>query len=397
MAAGLAVAVVGTAACSSSGASIEASPPSTASTSGPAGSRAGTSSGSTSGASATVFPGAEWDTVDPAVAGMDAARLEAMAEQARSAGSNCLVVTRHGKLVKEWYWNGKSPDSTQEVFSATKSYASALVGIAQAEGKLDIDEPASKYITEWQGTPSEPVTIKNLLSNDSGRYYNAATDYVEMAVGAPDKTAFAVGLTQQHPVGTHWDYNNSAIQTLSRVLEVATGQEAADYAEEKLLGPIGMADSTMKKDSSGGTLTFMGLDSTCRDMARFGHLFLQEGSWSGTQVVPSDYVDESTSPSQSLNPSYGYLWWLNTKGRGAAQATGAGAGDGDQERQLAPGAPENAFFALGLGNQHIAVLPDSGVVAVRLGPVNTPGATQTFPPQVIAEMTQAAVSGPPGG
>jgi len=220
-----------------------------------------------------------------------------------------------------------------------------------------------------------------------------------MAVKAPDKTAFAIGLDQQYPPDTHWDYNNSAIQTLSRVLKVATGMEAAEYAQQKLLGPIGMADSKMKKDSSGGTLTFMGLDSTCRDMARFGNLMLDGGSWGGTQVIPQAWVKESTSPSQQLNPGYGYLWWLNTKSdpAGAAQATGGTAEAGSGPRQLAPGVPEDAFFALGLGDQHIAVFPDSGVVAVRLGPVNVPGATAKFGPAAIAQLTQAAMTGSPQG
>lgn len=380
-------------ACSSSG-TTTAAPAGSSSTVAPGPGAPGSTAPSGSG---RVVPGERWETVDPAAAGFDPAKLDAMAAQAEAAGSNCLLVTRNGKLVKEWYWNGKGPDSTQEVFSATKSYTSALVGIAQAEGKLQIDEPASKYITEWKGTPSESVTIKDLLSNDSGRHYDFATDYSDMAVKAPDKTAFAIGLDQQYPPGTHWDYNNSAIQTLSRVLKVATGMEAAEYAQQKLLGPIGMADSKMKKDSSGGTLTFMGLDSTCQDMARFGNLFLDGGSWGTTQVIPQAWVDESTSPSQDLNPGYGYLWWLNTKSdpAGAAQATGGAAEGGSGPRQLAPGVPEDAFFALGLGDQHIAVFPDSGVVAVRLGPVNNPNATAKFRPTDIAQLTQAAIVGPP--
>ncbi|MEZ5142395.1 MAG: serine hydrolase domain-containing protein [Acidimicrobiales bacterium] len=358
----------------------------------------GTTQAPTSAAASRVVPGAQWQTVDPAEAGFDPAKLETMAQQAEAAGSNCLLVTRDGKLVKEWYWNGTGPDSAQEVFSATKSYTSALVGIAQAEGKLSIDEPASKYITEWQGTPSEKITIKNLLSNDSGRYYDDKTDYVDMAVGARDKTAFAIGLSQQSEPGTVWKYNNSAIQTLSRVLEKATGTSPSDYAQQKLLGPIGMTDSKMKKDAAGNTLTFMGLDSTCRDMARFGNLYLDGGSWGGAQVVPGDWVKESTTPSQQLNPGYGYLWWLNTRSdpSAAAQATGSQT-DSTTPKQLAPGVPEDAFFALGLGDQHIAIFPDSGVVAVRLGPVNTPGATAKFRPADIATMTQAAVAGEPTG
>ena len=86
---------------------------------------------------------------------------------------------------------------------------------------LDINEPASKYITEWQGTPSESVTIRDLLANASGRFWSLNSDYNEL-IRAPDKTAYAIGLAQQAPPETTWNYNNSAIQTLDAVIKRAT-------------------------------------------------------------------------------------------------------------------------------------------------------------------------------
>src|SRR5690606_22418798 len=104
-----------------------------------------------------------------AAMGLDAEVLEEIAADAEAAGSNCLVVTRHGRIVDERYWNGTDPATTQEVFSATKSITSTLVGIAQDRGLLSIQDPASVYIPQWADGPSKGVTVENLLSNDSGR------------------------------------------------------------------------------------------------------------------------------------------------------------------------------------------------------------------------------------
>jgi len=315
-----------------------------------------------------TFPGVRWDTEDPGPAGLDPARLEALAEEAEAAGSSCLVVVKDGKVVADHTWPG--PEARpREVFSATKSVASTLVGIAEARGDLDITQSAADFIPEWKGTDAEAVTVEDILSNTSGRQWDAGTDYNQMAFRAPDKTAFAIALGMEARPGEVWAYNNSAIQTLDAVLETATGTHPSDFVEEVLLEPIGMHESDLRRDSAGNALTFMGLSSTCLDMARFGYLFLRHGDWAGEQVVPADWVEAATSPSSDLTTAYGYLWWLNRKGRLAspAVATEGPGGSGPPEGQMLPGAPEDIYWALGLGDQVVAVLPDEGIVAVRLG------------------------------
>ncbi|MEZ5208715.1 MAG: serine hydrolase [Acidimicrobiales bacterium] len=376
--AGAAATLVLVAACSSTS-DPAASGASSTSQAAPSGSTGTTAGGVAADTTGITFPGEDWSEIDAAAAGMDPAVLESVAAEAEAGGSSCFVVTRNGELVDEWYWNGADPSSTQEIFSATKSFTSILTGIAQDEGKLSIDDPAADYISAWQGTPAEAITVKNLLSNNSGRHWDFQTDYLDMATKAPDKTAFAIDLEMDAAPGEVWAYNNAAIQTLDEVLQVATGESPAIYGTEKLLEPIGMADSTWKTDASGNTLTFMGLDSTCRDMARFGTLLLADGTWDGTQVVSADYVDEATSPSQELNEAYGYLIWLNHLGTVAnpVQPT-TGVEGGSTVGQMVPGAPEDMFFALGLGNQVILVDPASGVVATRIGPVNRPAGSTQF-------------------
>lgn len=306
-----------------------------------------------------AWPDPDWSTTSAGEAGIDQASLDSLAVQAEAAGSQCLVVTRDGELVGEWYWGGADEDTEREAFSVTKSVTATLVGIAADQGHLDIDQPASDFITEWQGTPSEPVTIRNLISNDSGRYHDVATDYLSMASQAADKTAFSIELDQQHEPGTTWVYNNAAIQTLEAVLERATGMPVGDFAEENLFSPIGM-DSRIATDPAGNTLTFMGLQTTCRDLARFGLLYLRDGEWQGEQVVSESFVEEAVEPSQDVNPEYGFLWWIIGEDGGE---TAPGQGD-------LPEAGPSGYAALGLGDQVLAVYPEDGLVVTRLGNAN---------------------------
>jgi CubicO group peptidase (beta-lactamase class C family) len=319
-----------------------------------------------------AWPVPEWGEVDPAMAGLDGPALDALAEQAGQAGSDCLVVTRDGELVGEWYWGDFDATTARESFSVTKSITSALVGIAQDRGLLDVDQPASDFIEEWRGTPSEDVTIRNLVSNDSGRFQDFQTDFVDMAIHADDKTAFSIALDQQHEPGAEWVYNNAAIQTLDAVIEEAAGMPTLDFARQELFEPVGMEDTDITTDAAGNTLTFMGARTSCRDLARFGLLFLRGGEWGGEQVVSEGWVEESLRPSTPLNPAHGLLWWLNRPGTGG-EGTGEEAREGER---LAPAGPQDMVAALGLHGQLVAVLPSSGVVATRLGaPSGDDGAT----------------------
>ena len=140
---------------------------------------------------------------------------------------------------------------------------------------------------------------------------------------------------------------------------------------------------------------YMGLRSTCRDMARFGSLFLARGEWNGTRIVSAKWVQEATgAPSTPLNAAYGLLWWLNRRGRiaGPLAATSlAGAADhGSRPAGSRPGAPADMYWALGLGNQLIQVDPGSRTVVVRLGAAGARPQPPTFgPPEASRVVTEA--------
>ena len=344
------------------------------------------------------MPGAEWQQVAPAQVGLDAAALERIAATARDGKSNCLVVVRHGKLAGEWYFNGTTPQSTQNVFSVTKSVASTLVGIAQDDGDLRVGASASRWVPEWRGTPARQVTVRNLLSNDSGREWSPAIDYDRM-IRAADRTQFAVDLGQPDRPGQVWAYNNSAIQTLQRVLQNATGQEVGAYAQERMFGPLGMTRTRMTRDLAGNAQTFQGLESSCRDLARFGLLMLRGGRWGSERIVSRRlgrardrrlvHADERRlrlplvaqpvrrpgGPARARPPARRH-WTPRHRARG-----------------WCPARRPDTYWALGLGNQVVQVDPGTDTVVVRLGTPELSPQPPTFGPAEASKVVTTAVIG----
>ena len=315
-------------------------------------------------------PGETWAHIRPFKAGFKPGDLNAIDRRLQGANSTCFAIIRDGKVVRESYFRGSDEETPTSAYSVTKSFTSVLVGIAADKGDLSLDDKASKYIPEWRGTPSKRVTIRDLLSNTSGRHWDLATDYQKMAFGVPDKTTFSIGLGQDEPPGKVWTYNNSAIQTLQAVLKKATGAEPAEYGQKYLFDPLGMRNSSWGSDEIGNSTTFTGIVTTCLDLARFGLLMLHHGEWNGKQIVSSRFVDEATGEASSkLNAAYGLLWWVNDKGTvlGAAAALGGGTGAQQTSTRLAPRAPKDTFWALGAGRQMLAVIPSKDIVAVRMG------------------------------
>ncbi len=312
----------------------------------------------------TVYPGARWPEQDPESVGFDPDALAEAAQLADEGDSHCLTVVHGGYLIGEWFFDDWDRTTEQNVFSITKSVTSLAVGIAEDEGLLSVDDAASEYIEEWQGTESESVAIRDLLSHTSGRYWDFWNDYLGLG-GSEDMTGFAVGLSQQYDPGTVWEYNNSAVQTLERVVTRATDTSLADYTTEHLLSKIGVS-STFSQDRSGNTIAYSDFTASCEDLARLGYLLLRGGRWGDTQVVSKAYLDAAFTPSSSLNDAYGYLFWLNRDGHWIAASKSADekpSGDGKMHKNL----PEDMIIAEGLQNQLIVILPSDDLVITRIG------------------------------
>ncbi|MET0930219.1 MAG: serine hydrolase domain-containing protein [Aeromicrobium sp.] len=309
-----------------------------------------------------TYPGASWERDEQG-------DWSALDDELARDGSTCVAVVKDGRLVHDAYWNGGAEDEQQRVYSIAKSLTSVLAGTFADEGSLDLDASASAEVDEWRGAAAESVTARDLLSMTSGRRWSEAIDRRLIRASA-DQTSFATGLAQDTAPGERWVYDNAAVQALESVLDdLAETDDVVGLAQERLLGPLGMDDTTWGRDATGNALTYSGMTSTCLDLARVGHLMLTEGTWDGDQVVSADFVRQATSPSSELNAAYGLLWWTNAEGRIVEVLRQAGfAADKDPyEGRLAPDVPADAYWAFGYGNQYIAVVPSEGVVAVRLG------------------------------
>jgi CubicO group peptidase (beta-lactamase class C family) len=207
-------------------------------------------------------PGEAWTHVRPAEAGFKPHALAAMDRRLRASQSSCFAVIRDGKVVHDSYWRGSAVNKPGPVFSITKSFTSVLVGRAVDRGDLSLSDRASKYIPQWRGTPSAKITVRDLLSNSSGRHWDVTSDYERMAFSEPDKTAYSIGLGQDAPPGKVWVYNNSAIQTLQAVLKAATGTEPAVDGKKHIFEPLGMTHSAWGTDEAGNSTTFSGVTTT---------------------------------------------------------------------------------------------------------------------------------------
>lgn len=316
-----------------------------------------------------------WPVASPSSLGLRAGAIERGAAEARRRDSTCFAVVRNGRLAGEWSWR-LPRDEPREVFSITKSVTSTLVGIAVRDGDLRLDDPVSTYVPQWRGTASESVTVRNLLSNDSGRFWSLQSDYVDLLT-ARSRTRYAVGLPQQHAPGTAWAYNNAAIQVLEPVLEEATGMRVERFARTRLFEPLGMTRTSLVTDRADDAAVFYGLRTTCLDIARLGRLHLGRGKVDGTRLLDASWVRAAVGRSSTVhNAAYGYLWWLNRPGpiRGATDPVDAqGQPLHPATGQLAPFAPEDLYAALGFGGQVLLVDPSTRTMVVRLGQPAQPG------------------------
>ena len=322
--------------------------------------------------------------------GFDQATLEAIAGPGRGGQ---LVVPRRdpqgrgrGGVV---LGRRRRPDA-REVFSVTKSISSTLVGLAQADGDLKLTDPAADYIPEWKGTDSAGVTVQNLVSNDSGREWSLALDYdglIRPPTTRPSRSAW--GRTPEP--GTTWAYNNSAIQTLDEVLRSATGERPRTTPPTTCSSRSAWPRREMTGDGADRTPTFMGVHTTCEDLARFGYLFLRHGTWDGNQVLPEEWVEEATGDSSQDSTTPTATCGGSTAREPSSEPDAGGRRPGGRRRaegQMVPGAPEDMFWALGLQNQIVAVDPGSETVVVRIGgnpDAGQPAFTQAEAARVVTE------------
>jgi CubicO group peptidase (beta-lactamase class C family) len=263
-----------------------------------------------------------------------------------------FIILVNGRIVMEEYFNGITPEDTWHWHSAGKSLVSTTVMSAQQDGLLSINDKVSEYLgVGWTSEPSEKenlITIRHLLTMTSG--LDDQPQYVD------DKS----NLTYVADAGTRWAYSN-VFQILMDIVAAASHREFESYFNEKVKNKIGM-DGLWNYGP-----VYKIYHSTARSMARFGLLALNRGKWEGEQVLSENFFNECVNSSQAINPSYGYLWWLN--GKTSYMIPGS---QSVFQGFLVPDAPADVYAAMGAGDQRIYVVPGRKMVIVRMGDPSDP-------------------------
>lgn len=297
-------------------------------------------------------------------------RTEILNDLLERTGTRAFLIIRHDRLIFETYLES-SRKEVNTSFSAAKSFNSALIGAAIAEGKIgSVDDPVIQYIPEIAGRGFDELTIRDLLLMNSGiRYveggelpfYYAPFADDPLTYYPPDLRKVALSVkASDTPVGEAFHYNNYYPLLEGLIIERVTGMHVAEYLQEKFWKPMGAefpASWSLDSKASGFEKMESGINARAIDFARFGLIFLHNGTWNGAQILPESWVSESTEPLRpdprtwesaafwpQLGGYYKYHWW------------GIDHPDGTYD-----------FFAHGRYDQIIYVAPRKNVVIVRLG------------------------------
>ena len=249
------------------------------------------------------------------------------------------------------YYQGRDVHTLQSV---TKSVAATVIGIAIGRGAIaGVDLPFLTFFKQWNLSRVDPrlhkATLADLLTMRSGIEWHENdrpmddTNTTLQLERSKDWIQFTLDQPMDAAPGTKWVYNSGGSQLLSGILKTATGRFIDDYANETLFRPLGIRDFHWKKTPTGHPDTEGGLYLSAEDLARIGLLYLRDGMWNGTRVLPAGWVRSATTPHATGLPggwNYGYQWWLTTR-------------DG-----------ADIWAGRGFGGQMLIVIPSRDIVAV---------------------------------
>jgi CubicO group peptidase (beta-lactamase class C family) len=322
----------------------------------------------------------------------------------KKSTTTAFLVIRNDTILFENYYRGYDRTKISTVFSVSKSVTSLMTGIAVDDGYIkSVDDPVTKYIPELSRKDPrwDRLTVEHLLNMRSGFKFNenysgflsksAALYYGVNHPGKMKRMRFEDEPGTGDTDGTY-DYQSATTAMLGLVVQRATGRNMAEYMQEKVWNPMGMENrATWSIDDRRHRMTKSdsGLNTTARDLAKIGRLYLHDGNWNGTQIVDSTWVARSTTPN-AANGGYQYQWY-------SFGGWVAGTRNPDREDSLWPAAATagakaeevikdrypylvwnyrdgwgitaylDKFYALGIMKQVVYVDPAKNLIMVRLG------------------------------
>lgn len=271
--------------------------------------------------------------------------------------TSAFLVIQNDSVKYEQYWDGYDDKTISGSFSVAKTIVGILIGIAIDEGKIkSIDQPVGDFLEGFKEGQNASLSIKHLLMMsaelDWDESYNSPFASTTKTYYGSDITKPVLATKVMNEPGKRFLYQSCNTELLALILEKATGKTLSGYASEKLWQPMGAEHPALWSldHKNGHEKAYCCFNSTARDYARIGYLFLKKGNWNGKQLVSEDYVNASVSPAPVLNEEgtkscdfYGYHWWLTNRNG------------------------HNIFYARGILGQYIIAIPDKNIIIVRLG------------------------------
>jgi hypothetical protein len=297
-------------------------------------------------------------------------RKEVLEDLLRRTGTRAFLILKDDKLIYETYLESSRKEINTS-FSSAKSFNSALIGAAIADGSIgSVNDPLIKYIPEITGRGLDTLTIRDLLLMNSGIRYVEGGErpfyYAPFADDAltyypPDLRKVALSVEASGaPIGKAFHYNNYHPLLEGLIIERATGMHVAEYLQEKFWKPMGAefpASWSLDSEASGFEKMESGINARAIDFARFGLIFLHNGSWNAAQILPESWVRESTEPLRPDPRTWETMtYWLDYDGYYKYHWWGINNPDGTYD-----------FYAHGRYDQVVYVAQRKNVVIVRLG------------------------------
>lgn len=292
-------------------------------------------------------------------------------EVLEKSGTTAFLIVKDDQILYEKYFDDYTKATDHPSFSVSKSFISALIGIAIDEGHIkSLDDPIRNYLPELD--PSfDPVTLAHVINMQSGikfseGYFNPFGEVAKFYYGT-DLKKYVNKLKVNTTPGETWKYKSGNTQLLSLALESAIKKPLQTYFQEKIWQPIGMEyDASWNIDSKKNQTTkaFCCLNAKARDYAKFARLYLNEGNWNGQQIVPKNWVMQTTSfTDEKSHYRYSHHWWRNVTKDDYVPSQE----DTTKLKLKEVKAPYEDYQARGILGQFMYINPEKDIVIIRLG------------------------------
>lgn len=283
------------------------------------------------------------------------------------------LVAYDGQLIAEQYQTGYDHSSLMTSWSMIKSISGLLMGILYGDGHFEINDPAP--VPAWNGTAKGAITVKNLMQMAAGlewvESYTGGGSAAEMLFLEGDMGAYVESLPLESTPGTVFDYSTGTAMLLGDIVTRLSGgsvQSAHDFYQQRLFYPLGITNGLIEFDASGTLVGGAYAHMKTRDYARLGQLVLQNGNWDGQQVVPADWIDFMTTPSDAASHYGGQVWLYNPSTM--------------SEYNI----PDDIVTFRGFLGQRVAIIPSRKLVMVRTGVYHS--SNEEMDPEFYAALEQ---------